>query len=520
MNDAAVIESAAFSSILFLGQGADAIDETSEAPECFHDLNLDQIVSAITADKEDYRLMPFFYATARSLDEVTYRQEVMQDLERPALMDAVSVFASSMKAMRDQLAQREKLHYRYEKERWLIGAISLYGAAVERLVQDLHREKPRSRGLCAWMNYLTQYVRSDSFVQRLNSSRLLIDELSAIRYGLHINGRNITVRPFEEEIDASVAIEETFSKFSQGASKSYLAHFSRWPGLDHIDAQILERVALLQPEVFLKLEMFGQENEQFRDETVDRFDREIQFYVAYLVYIGRFRARGLPFCYPRLSDTDKELASLNSFDLALANRLIRDNTRVVCNDFCLSDVERLLVVSGPNQGGKTTFARTFGQVHWLAALGCAVPGKEANLFFFDHLLTHFEKEEDISNLRGKLKDDLVRIHHILDQATDRSIVIINEIFASTTLDDAMFLGKKIMSRLSQLDVIGVCVTFLTDLASYSDITVSMTSTLDIKDPTIRTFKVERRPADGLAYALAIAEKYRVTYDWLVRRIGV
>ncbi|GLQ99023.1 MutS-related protein [Dyella mobilis] len=520
MNDATTLDAAPFVSILFAGQDADTVGETSQMPECFHDLNLDQIVTAITTGKEDYRLAPFFYATARSLDEVAYRQEVMQDLERHELMAAIGVFASSMKALRDQLTQREKLHYRYERERWLIGAISLYGAAVERLVQDLHRERPRSRGLCAWMGYLTQYVRSDGFAQRLSAARSLIDALSAIRYGLHINGRAITVRACEGEVDASEAIEKTFAKFSQGVSKTYLAHFSRGPGLDHIDAQILERVALLQPEVFLELETFGQENEQFQDETVNRFDREIQFYVAYLNHIDRFRARYLPFCYPRLSDTDKEVASLESFDLALANRLIRDNARVICNDFSLSDVERLLVVSGPNQGGKTTFARMFGQMHWLAALGCAVPGKEANLFFFDRLLTHFEKEEDISNLRGKLKDDLVRIHHILDQATDRSIVIINEIFASTTLDDAMFLGKKIMSRLSQLDVIGVCVTFLTDLASYGDMTVSMTSTLDPKDPTIRTFKVERRLADGLAYALAIAEKYRVTYDWLVRRIGI
>jgi len=519
MNDALIQDSIVFQSILFAGQGWDVDGEVSETPACFRDLNLDQVVAAITEGKGDYHLAPFFYAPVRSLDDIAFRQEVMQDLERHELMAAVNAFASGMKAIRDLLAQREKLHYRYERERWLLGAITLYGSAVERLVQELQREKPGSRGLRAWMAYLTQHVRSKMFETRISEARGLIDELSAIRYGLHLNDRAITVRPYEGEVDASVSIEETFAKFRQGASKSYLAHFSRWPGLDHIDAQVLERVALLHPETFLKLEVYGRENEEFLDGAIELFDREIQFYVAYLTYISRFRARGLSFCYPRVSDEDKQISASDSFDLALAERLARDNIRIVTNDFYLVDTERLLVVSGPNQGGKTTFARAFGQMHWLANLGCAVPARDASLFLFDHLLTHFEREEDIASLRGKLKDDLVRIHHILDQATDRSVVIINEIFSSTTLDDANFLGKEIMSRLSRLDVIGVCVTFLTELASYSDATVSMSSTLNPADPALRTFKVERRPADGLAYALAIAEKYRVTYDWLVRRIG-
>lgn len=226
---------------------------------------------------------------------------------------------------------------------------------------------------------------------------------------------------------------------------------------------------------------------------------------------------GLNFCYPTLKNS-KDIYSYDGFDLALANTLINKKLPMVCNDFYLKENERIIVVSGPNQGGKTTFARAFGQIQHLACIGCPVPEREAELFIFDNMFTHFEREEDIKTSNGKLQDELVRMHNILNKATPNSIIIINEILASTTLKDAISIGKKIMSEIARLDLICVCVTFIDELASLSEKNVSMVSTVIPEDPMQRTYKILRNPADGLAYAMHIAEKYRVTYQCLKERI--
>jgi DNA mismatch repair protein MutS len=121
-------------------------------------------------------------------------------------------------------------------------------------------------------------------------------------------------------------------------------------------------------------------------------------------------------------------------------------------------------------------------------------------------------------LRSRLEDDLTRIKGILDEATSRSIVIANEILTSTTLNDAVFLGKRVMESLSQLDMLCVWVTFVEEIASYNEKTVSMISMVAPEDPALRTYKILRRPPHGLSYAAAMAKKYGLTYESLKERI--
>jgi DNA mismatch repair protein MutS len=104
------------------------------------------------------------------------------------------------------------------------------------------------------------------------------------------------------------------------------------------------------------------------------------------------------------------------------------------------------------------------QLHYLASLGLPVPGREARLFLADQIFTHSEREEDIQTLC-------------------------------------------------------VFVTFVDELASRGESTVSMMSTVAPDDPAVRTFKVVRKPADGLAYVATLAEKYGLTTETLRRRIA-
>jgi DNA mismatch repair protein MutS len=507
-----------FQSILFDWPAGGVAATTSTEPDCFKDLNLDQIVASLTAGREEYGLKPFFYTPLTDVGAISYRHEIMRDLESRELSGQIESFAKRMRYVREQLGQLEKLSYPYQKQRCFLDAVDAYCDAVDGLARDLTSANLHSRGLRLFRDYLASYTGSEAFVVLLAETKQQKADLSTLQYCLFIEGNRVTVSSYSGELDYEAEVLQTFEKFRQGGSTEYKFSFQTGLRMNHVEEAVLDRVARLNPDVFSSLAQYCDRHRGFVDETLRAFDREIQFYVACLDRIRLIKAAGLTFCYPSLSAESKEISAHGCFDLALAGKLTSEKKQVVCNDFYLSGRERILVVSGANQGGKTSFARTFGQLHYLASVGCLVPGSEARLFLYDRLFTHFEQEEDLQNLRSKLENDLSRIHAILEQATSRSILIMNESFSSTTLNDALFLSKRVMTQIRKLDLLCVSVTFFDELTSLGETTVSMVGTVDPVDRTRRTFSVIRKPADGLAYALAIAEKYRLTYADIRKRV--
>jgi DNA mismatch repair ATPase MutS len=505
-----------FHSILF---DKDVVQsESAEQPNFFTDLNLDQVIDAITNKKQEYNLKPYFYTPLRDAETINYRHEAFRDMEAKDLMVHIKAFAEKMIIVRRYLGFVEKLNFNFHKKGWFLEAVLVYCDAVTELGRNLDQAEITSRGFLAFREYVTHYVHSSGFQSLQTEAQEVKTGLSTVRYCVIIQIGKFSVLNYEGETDYSLEVEKTFEKFKQGAVKNYRLDLYKGSGMNHIEAQILDFVSRLNPERFAALDKFSEGHSQFVDETIRIFDREIQFYVSYLEYIADFKPQHLVFCYPYVSVESRDVYDYGGFDLALAHTLLNTRKPVICNDFILKTPERIIVVTGPNQGGKTTFARTFGQLHYLASIGCLVPGREAQLFLFDQIFTHFEVEEDIRTLRGKLQDDLVRIHNILVRATPDSILILNEIFASTTLKDAVFLSKEIMARVMELDLLCVWVTFLDELAEFNDKTISMVSTVLPENPALRTFKIVRKPADGLAYALSIAEKYRLTYSQVKERI--
>lgn len=513
-------EEAVLHSILFCDPRAYLEFDSLEPPECFRDLQLDQVVDAVVAGREEYTLRPYFYLPLKTVPEITYRQDVLRELETGPTGQLVRTFAASMRTVRKQLQFAEECFHKAEKHRWFLDAIALYCDVVRSFVAGLPCLSLQSAGMRDIAGIITAYVESNDFKSLQAEVQELQSILQTIRYSLHISGNRIAVTRHHNDSDYGAQVATEFQAFNQNSDGQMRFGTKSDAHLNHIEHAILDMLTDLYPKVFSSIESF---HERYIHSAIHPnillFETEAQFVLAYLDYMKEIRGTGLSFCYPVVSDHGKDISGADVFDLALAPILLRRKSAIVTNSFNLNDAERVIVISGPNQGGKTTFARTIGQLHYLARIGCTVAGRQAKLLLCDEIFTVFEREEDLRTHSGKLEEELLRIHEVLATATSRSLLIMNESFASTAPSDALLLGRKIMEKIMTLDMLCVLVTFIDELASFSQATVSMVAAVNPADISQRTFQLIRRPADGRAYAMAIADKYRLTRELVRERIA-
>jgi len=488
-----------------------------EVPAHFKDLLLGELEKEVFAAHPGMGLEAVFRNPLRERDGVLYRQQVARDLEGEGLSAAFRPYFRAMEGVRARLDLAAQDRHPWQARLYFLQAASAYLEGVEALAEGLARHPPRSEGLRAYRDYLESYRKGAGFLGLRRDLEALQAALRHLRYVLHVHEGRLALRAYGGEEDYGERVQATFRPFFGKSPPSFREEaLPLGPWLNHVEEWILDHLALLFPEVFRRLEAFSREHRDFPDPTLARLEREARFFLAYLDFVAPLRAVGLPFAYPELAEAPPFLAE-EAYDLVLAARLLAEGKRPVGNGFRFQEA-RILVVTGPNQGGKTTFARMVGQLHHLAALGLPVPARRARLSLPRAILTHFEARENPEELKSKLEEDLHRLKALLDRADGHSLLLLNEPLASAALLDARLIGRFLLERIRAKGSLAVLVTFLDELARLPG-TLSLVAEVDPQDPSRRTFRILERPADGKAYALALAAKHGLTYPLLKERLG-
>jgi DNA mismatch repair ATPase MutS len=188
---------------------------------------------------------------------------------------------------------------------------------------------------------------------------------------------------------------------------------------------------------------------------------ELGFYVGCLNLHEQLVEKGEPTCFPvPVAAEAVAFAARGLYDACLTFHL---GSRVVGNDVD-GDGKRLAMVTGANQGGKSTFLRSAGLAQLMMQAGMFVPADSFTASVCGGVFTHFKREEDASMTRGKLDEELSRMSEIADTITPGCLLLCNESFAATNEREGSEIARQVIRAMIETRVKVVFVTHLFDLA--------------------------------------------------------
>lgn len=201
----------------------------------------------------------------------------------------------------------------------------------------------------------------------------------------------------------------------------------------------------------------------FMKQFFDLFE-QLKFQTAFYVgavnlkyHMERFE---LDICYP---------------DVCAQNRLAFDDLKefVMCieqrvnavGNTCDIDDKMLLIVTGANQGGKSTFLRSIGIAQVMMQCGLMVTAKSFQSGIFPGFFTHFTRREDSAMNSGRLDEELGRMNLIIENLEPDSLILLNESFATTTEKEGSVIAYDIIKALKESGVKILTVTHLLSFAT-------------------------------------------------------
>ncbi len=258
--------------------------------------------------------------------------------------------------------------------------------------------------------------------------------------------------------------------------------------------------------------------------NISKLIPEFVFYIRFAEFIEGNLKKGMPFCEASIL-SEKELADgftmkargLYNLKLAISSN---HSEEIVYNDLDFDSDHTVYILTGANRGGKTTITQAVGLLFVLAQSGIYVPASSFEYKPVDNILTHFPADEDKTMDLGRLGEECVRFKELYTEATEDSLMLLNETFSTTSFEEGYYIARDSVRAILKKGIRTIYNTHMHKLAydvdalNEGDAKVKASSLIVKNEGAKRSFKVEVAPPEGMSFAKDIAEKYGVTYEML------
>lgn len=197
------------------------------------------------------------------------------------------------------------------------------------------------------------------------------------------------------------------------------------------------------------------------------------------------------------------LEGLYDLSLALYNR-----HKPISNDL-FTENRKLYIITGANQGGKSTYLRSIGIAQILMQNGMYVPAFKYCNCIFDGIFTHFTRREDTAMNSGKLDEELSRMNKILTTITPHSLLLMNESFATTTEREGSKIAQDVVMALYENNTKIIMVTHLFEFTKTmfsKKLDQAMFLSAERLEDGTRTYKIYEREPERTSYGVDLYDE--------------
>ncbi|HTR80294.1 MAG TPA: DNA mismatch repair protein MutS [Bacteroidota bacterium] len=234
---------------------------------------------------------------------------------------------------------------------------------------------------------------------------------------------------------------------------------------------------------------------------------ELAFYISCLNLYEQLNKKGEPVSFPLPATADtRHLDCKGLYEVCLA---LNVKERVVGNEIS-ADGKNIVIITGANQGGKSTFLRSLGVAQLMMQCGMFVPAESFSSSVCCRIFTHYKREEDAAMESGKFDEELGRMSDIVENIVSHSMVLFNESFAATNEREGSEIATQIIRALSEKKITVLFVTHMYEFAH---------GLYDQKMENALFLRAERQPDGRRTFKIIEGEPLQTSYgEDLYRKI--